>query len=74
MFGAHPCCFGWLWALNLGRAGAVRKARIGVRNASVNLALITKAGASAYLELWAVEKEAAYFAEVFGPGLSVAAT
>lgn len=61
-------------ALNLGRAGAVRKARIGVRNASVNLALITKAGASADLELWAVEKEAAYFAEVFGRGLSVAAT
>lgn len=61
-------------ALNLGRTGAVRKARIGVRNARVNLGLVTKPRASVDLELWAVEKEAVYFREVFGRELSVAAT
>jgi exopolyphosphatase/guanosine-5'-triphosphate,3'-diphosphate pyrophosphatase len=61
-------------ALNLGRTGAVRKARIQVRNAKVGITILAKAKASVDLELWAVEKEAPYFGEVFGRELSVAAT
>ncbi|HEX4485768.1 MAG TPA: Ppx/GppA phosphatase family protein [Terriglobales bacterium] len=61
-------------ALNLGRTGAVRKARVQVRNAKVEIAIQAKAKASVDLELWAVEKEATYFGEVFGRELSVAAT
>jgi exopolyphosphatase/guanosine-5'-triphosphate,3'-diphosphate pyrophosphatase len=61
-------------ALNLGRTGAVRKARVQVRNAKVEIAIQAKAKASVDLELWAAEKEAPYFGEVFGRELSVAAT
>jgi exopolyphosphatase / guanosine-5'-triphosphate,3'-diphosphate pyrophosphatase len=61
-------------ALNLGRTGAVRTARIQVRNAKVQIAIQAKAKASVDLELWAVEKEAPYFGEVFGRELSVAVT
>lgn len=61
-------------ALNLGRTGAVRKAQIRVRPAQVSLSLVAKPRASVDLELWAVEKEAAYFREVFGRELSAAAT
>jgi exopolyphosphatase/guanosine-5'-triphosphate,3'-diphosphate pyrophosphatase len=61
-------------ALNLGRTGAVRKARITVRNAKVNITVVARPHASIDLELWAVEKEAAYFGEVFGRELSVATT
>jgi exopolyphosphatase/guanosine-5'-triphosphate,3'-diphosphate pyrophosphatase len=60
-------------ALNLGRTGAVRKIRMSVRNGKVDLGLMTKPKASIDLELWAVEKEAAYFREVFGRELSAAA-
>ena len=61
-------------ALNLGRTGAVRKARVQVRDGKVGIAILAKPKASVDLELWAVEKEAAYFGEVFGRELSVAAT
>jgi exopolyphosphatase / guanosine-5'-triphosphate,3'-diphosphate pyrophosphatase len=61
-------------ALNLGRTGAIRRTTIHVRDAKVELALLTKPRASIDLELWAVEKEAGYFGEVFGRELSVAAT
>src|SRR5579862_6096559 len=60
-------------ALNLGRTGAVRAARVRSHDGKVDLTLIPKRRASVDLELWAVEKEAAYFRELFGRELSVAA-
>ena len=60
-------------ALNLGRSGAVRTAKVRVRNGSVNLALTAKPRMSVDLELWAVEKERSYFRELFGRELSAAA-
>jgi exopolyphosphatase/guanosine-5'-triphosphate,3'-diphosphate pyrophosphatase len=60
-------------ALNLGRSGAVRRARVGTRRGEVSLALVAKPRASVDLELWAVEKEKSYFREVFGRELSAAA-
>ena len=60
-------------ALNLGRSGAVRKARVRVSQGEVQLVLQAKPRASVDLELWAVEKEKDYFREVFGRELSAAA-
>ena len=60
-------------ALNLGRTGAVSTARVSLRNGGVRLRIVAKPRASTNLELWAVEKEAAYFREVFGRELSAAA-
>jgi exopolyphosphatase / guanosine-5'-triphosphate,3'-diphosphate pyrophosphatase len=60
-------------ALNLGRSGAVRATRLRSHDGRVNLTLIPKRRASVDLELWAVEKEAAYFRELLGRELSVAA-
>ena len=60
-------------ALNLGRTGAVRSARLGLSNGKVNIGIVPKPRASVDLELWAVEKEGVYFREVFGRELSVAA-
>jgi exopolyphosphatase/guanosine-5'-triphosphate,3'-diphosphate pyrophosphatase len=60
-------------ALNLGRSGAVRGARVKVGDTLVNLVLLARPRASVDLELWAVEKERAYFLEVFGRELSAAA-
>ena len=52
-------------ALNQGRRSAVASIRLNVRGHEVTLAV--KAGRSgAELELWAAEKERAYFREVFG--------
>ena len=59
-------------ALNLGRSRAVEKVRIGVRSAEVNLTLVPRRRMGVDLELWAVEKESAYFREVFGRELSTA--
>jgi exopolyphosphatase/guanosine-5'-triphosphate,3'-diphosphate pyrophosphatase len=59
-------------ALNLGRTGAVRQARVDSRNGAVNVRLQAKARSSIDLELWAVEKEKNYFREVFGRELSAA--
>lgn len=59
-------------ALNLGRSGAVRTTRVRVHE-KVSLRLVPKPKASVDLELWAVEKERAYFREVFGRELSSAA-
>jgi exopolyphosphatase/guanosine-5'-triphosphate,3'-diphosphate pyrophosphatase len=53
-------------ALNLGRSGAVQRAKVQVRDGEVRLALIAKPRASLDLELWAVEKEKNNFREVFG--------
>ncbi len=60
-------------ALNLGRSGAVRKARVRISHGKVQLVLQAKPRASVDLELWAVEKEKGYFREVFGRELSAAA-
>ena len=59
-------------ALNLGRSGAVRRARVGMRRGHVRLVLVAKPRSSVDLELWAVEKEKSYFREVFGRELSAA--
>ena len=59
-------------ALNLGRSGAVRRARVGMHRGQVRLALVAKPRTSVDLELWAVEKEKNYFREVFGRELSAA--
>jgi exopolyphosphatase / guanosine-5'-triphosphate,3'-diphosphate pyrophosphatase len=60
-------------ALNLGRTGAVRGARVRVRNGEAGITLLPKQRSSVDLELWAVEKEKTYFREVFGRDLSVVA-
>src|SRR3989475_996761 len=60
-------------ALNPGRSGAVRRARVGAHRGEVRLALVAKPRTSVDLELWAVEKEKPYFREVFGRELSAAA-
>jgi hypothetical protein len=59
-------------ALNLGRSGAVRRARAVLRHGEVKLVLLAKPRASVDLEMWAVEKESGYFREVFGRELSAA--
>ena len=59
-------------ALNLGRSRAVEKVRMTVRSAEVKLTLVARRRMGVDLELWAVEKESAYFREVFGRELSTA--
>jgi len=59
-------------ALNLGRSRAVQKVRIGLRSAEVKLTLVPRRRMGVDLELWAIEKECAYFREVFGRELSTA--
>jgi exopolyphosphatase / guanosine-5'-triphosphate,3'-diphosphate pyrophosphatase len=54
------------WALNLGRSGALKTFRVRSRTNSVQLVLVPKRPMSVDLELWAVEREGAYFREVFG--------
>jgi len=60
-------------AINLGRSNSVRRTRVRLHESSVELILVPKSRASMDLELWAVEKERAYFREVFGRELSAAA-
>jgi exopolyphosphatase/guanosine-5'-triphosphate,3'-diphosphate pyrophosphatase len=60
-------------AVNLGRSGAVRTFRVRIRQAEVRMQLRPRPRASIDLELWAVERECAYFREVFGRELSAAA-
>jgi exopolyphosphatase/guanosine-5'-triphosphate,3'-diphosphate pyrophosphatase len=59
-------------AIHLGRSGAPKAIRVRVRDAQVSLTLAAKPRTSVDLELWAVEKEKAYFREVFGRDLSAA--
>jgi len=59
-------------ALNLGRSRAVEKVRIAVRSAEVKLTLVPRRRMGVDLELWAIQKESAYFREVFGRELSTA--
>jgi exopolyphosphatase / guanosine-5'-triphosphate,3'-diphosphate pyrophosphatase len=60
-------------ALNLGRSRAVEKIRVSHRAAEVRLTLVPRRRAGVDLELWAIEKDAAYFREIFGRELSIAA-
>lgn len=60
-------------ALNLGRSRAVEKVRVSHRAGEVRLTLVPRRRMGVDLELWAVEKDAAYFREVFGRELSTAA-
>jgi len=61
------------WALNLGRSGSLKMAKIRIRESSVDMLLVPKRPLNVDLELWAVEKESAYFREVFGLDFSAAA-
>lgn len=60
-------------ALNLGRSRAVQKVRVSHRAAEVRLTLVPRRRMGVDLELWAIEKDAPYFREVFGRELSTAA-
>src|SRR5437773_6101239 len=53
------------WALNLGRSGALKTIRVRIHDTSVDIVLVPKHPMSVDLELWAVEKEKAYFRAVF---------
>ena len=55
------------------RGGAVRAAKVRVRNGDVSLVMTAKPRTSVDLEMWAVEKERSYFRELFGRELSAAA-
>jgi exopolyphosphatase/guanosine-5'-triphosphate,3'-diphosphate pyrophosphatase len=61
------------WALNLGRSGALKTFRVRAHATAVELVLVPKPPMSVDLELWAVEKERAYFREVFGCDFSALA-
>src|SRR6202521_2544108 len=60
-------------ALNLGRSRAVQKVRVTQKGAGVHLTLVPRRRMGVDLELWAIEKDAPYFREVFGRELSTAA-
>jgi exopolyphosphatase/guanosine-5'-triphosphate,3'-diphosphate pyrophosphatase len=60
-------------AMNLGRSRAVQKVRVTYRAESVHLTLVPRRRMGVDLELWAIEKDAPYFREVFGRALSTAA-
>src|SRR5579863_6472220 len=60
-------------ALNLGRSRAVQKVRISQHAAEIRLTLVPRRRMGVDLELWAIEKDCAYFREVFGRELSTAA-
>ncbi len=60
-------------ALNLGRSRAVQRVRVSQRGAGVHLTLVPRRRMGVDLELWAIEKDAPYFREVFGRALSTAA-
>jgi exopolyphosphatase / guanosine-5'-triphosphate,3'-diphosphate pyrophosphatase len=59
-------------ALNLGRSRAVEKVSVVVRSADVKIRLVPRRRMGVDLEQWAIEKECAYFREVFGRELSTA--
>jgi exopolyphosphatase/guanosine-5'-triphosphate,3'-diphosphate pyrophosphatase len=60
-------------AVNLGRSQSVARISLSVRHGTVTLKLFARPKASVDLELWAIDKDRAYFREVFGRALSVAA-
>jgi exopolyphosphatase / guanosine-5'-triphosphate,3'-diphosphate pyrophosphatase len=60
-------------AMNLGRSRAVQKVRVTLKGPAVHLTLMPRRRMGVDLELWAIEKDATYFREVFGRELSTAA-
>jgi exopolyphosphatase/guanosine-5'-triphosphate,3'-diphosphate pyrophosphatase len=60
-------------ALNLGRTQSVARVSISARSGRVTMKLTPRDRGSMDLELWAIEKDRAYFREVFGRELSAAA-
>ena len=60
-------------ALNMGRSQSVSRVAVSARNGRVSMKLMARGKASVDLEVWAIEKDRAYFREVFGRELSVAA-
>jgi exopolyphosphatase / guanosine-5'-triphosphate,3'-diphosphate pyrophosphatase len=60
-------------ALNMGRSQSVGKVGVSARNGRVAMKLTPRGKASVDLEVWSIEKDRAYFREVFGRELSVAA-
>ncbi len=60
-------------ALNMGRMQAVEKVTVSARSGRVSMKLTPRGKASVDLEVWSIEKDSAYFREVFGRELSVAA-
>src|ERR1022692_748419 len=60
-------------AVNIGRSQSVARVGVSARNGRVSMKLTARGKASVDLEVWAVEKDGAYFREVFGRELSVAA-
>jgi len=59
-------------SLNLGRSRAVQKVRVTIHAAEVRLTLSPRKRMGVDLELWSIEKDQAYFREVFGRELSTA--
>jgi exopolyphosphatase/guanosine-5'-triphosphate,3'-diphosphate pyrophosphatase len=59
-------------ALNLGRSRAVQKVRVSQHAAEVRLTLVPRQHMGVDLEQWAIEKDCAYFREIFGRELSTA--
>ena len=60
-------------AVNIGRSQSVARLGVSARNGRVSMKLAARGNASVDLEVWAIEKDSAYFREVFGRELSVAA-
>jgi exopolyphosphatase/guanosine-5'-triphosphate,3'-diphosphate pyrophosphatase len=61
-------------AVNMGRIRSVERFSVSARNGRVSMKLVPRGKASVDLEVWAIEKDRAYFREVFGRELSVAAS
>ena len=59
--------------LNMGRSHSVEKVAVWAREGRVSMKLTPRGKASVDLEVWSIEKDRAYFREVFGRELSVAA-
>src|SRR5271165_606375 len=60
-------------ALNMGRSQSVGRVTVSARSGRVAMKLTPRGKASVDLEVWSIEKDRAYFREVFGRELSVAA-
>jgi hypothetical protein len=57
----------------MGRSQSVAKVVVSSRGGRVTMKLTPRGKASVDLEVWSIEKDGAYFREVFGRELSVAA-
>jgi exopolyphosphatase/guanosine-5'-triphosphate,3'-diphosphate pyrophosphatase len=60
-------------AVNIGRSQSVAQVHVSARNGRVSMKLAARGNASVDLEVWAIEKDSAYFREIFGREFSVAA-